>query len=86
MVLLRYNDYELRTVETAVGHSFPLITGVCIWHQGNYIGIVEPANDAIAKFTMYPEFTLNHAVENWAELSKVINVATDIVQSILSLI
>jgi len=86
MVLLKYGDYYLKTVETALGHSYPLVTGVCIWHNDTYIGIVEPDNDVLAKFTMYPHFTLNNAEIDWAIVSKLIQVSTDMVQSILSLI
>jgi len=86
MVLLKYKDYELRTVETALGYDFPLICGISIWYNDNYIGIVKPNNDAIAEFEIYPELTFNYVVGIWTELSKVIKVATDIIQSILSLI
>lgn len=86
MVLLKYGDYELRTVETALGYSYSLVTGICIWKGSQYIGIVEPANDVIAKFTMYPDLTMNIAAENWNTVSKLVHVATDILQSVLSLI
>lgn len=86
MVLLSYEGYELRTVETAGGYDYTLLTGICIWHNDLCIGIVEPANDTIAKFVMYPDISLNDADENWVVISKLIRVATDIVQSVLSLI
>ena len=85
MVLLSYEGYELRTVETATGDSYTLLTGICIWHNDLCIGIVEPANDTVAKFVMYPDISLNDADENWVVISKLIRVATDIVQSVLSL-
>lgn len=86
MVLLKYGDYYLKTVETALGHSYPLVTGICIWHNDEHIGIVEPENDAIAKFTMYPHFTLENADVDWAVVRELIKVSTDIIQSVLSLI
>lgn len=86
MVLLKYKDYELRTVETATGDSFPLITGVCIWFKDSFVGIVEPENDVIAKFTTYPDCACNEAMNDLDTFRRVLRVATDIVQSILSLI
>ena len=85
MVLLKYGDYYLKTVETALGHSYPLITGICIWYKDTYIGIVEPANDAIAKFTTYPPFILDNAEVNLAVVQRLIQVSTDIIQDILTL-
>lgn len=86
MVLLKYGDYYLKTVETALGHSYPLITGICIWYNDKHIGIVEPANDVIAKFTMHPYLTLDNADVNWSVVRELIKVSTDIIQSILSLV
>ena len=84
MVLLKYNDFELRTVETATGDNFPLTTGICIWKGEDFYGIVEPANDAVAKFTMYP--ALIPVTNDWPTINKLITAATDIMQSIMSII
>ena len=88
MFLTKIGDYELRTVETATGYHYPLLTGICIWHNTRLIGIVEPCNDVLAKFTAYHQpnteeddlYNLQHSYT----LYKAVNTAERIIESILA--
>ena len=86
MFLTKIEEYELRTVETATGFSYPLLTGICIWHDTHLIGIVEPQNDVIAKFTCYhkPESEELYSVQHSHNLYRAVNTAERIIESILA--
>ena len=87
MVLLKYRNFELRTVERAAGpNDIPMTKGICVWHQGNYIGIMEPENDAIPHFVAYPTMAFKNAMEDTDNFSKVLGAATQMVQGFLSLL
>lgn len=86
MFLTKIEEYELRTVETATGYSYPLLTGICIWHNNILIGIVEPQNDTLAKFTCYhkDDSEERYSVEHSYNLYRAVNTAENIIESILA--
>lgn len=87
MVLLKYKNFELRTVERAAGaDDIPMTKGVCIWHKGNYIGVVEPENDAMPRFVAYPTMAFKGAIEDADNFSKMLGAASTMVQGFLSLV
>ena len=85
MVLLNYGDYELRSVETALG-SYNLLHGITVWYDNFCIGVVEPENDALAKFTIYPSLIKQQKELDFATIQKLVITATDMIEAILSLV
>ncbi len=85
MVLLKYGDYTLKNVESALG-NYDLLRGITLWRDNFCIGIIEPENDALAKFTLYPTLVSQQPELDFKTIQSLVKVAAEMLESILSLV